>query len=465
MKNKKTVLVIIIITFTLILAGLLIWLLWPKKSSREIYIDAIKESLGITALEEAKDEDYFKDKMMKFSLDGYMSVGEEKTSEKLDFYYGKDQLYFLFTEGMGEEPITLEALMKDKKIYFTIRDVLSKFYYADLNELTQGVNIEGETETISKVMDLFEKAAFDAIDSEKLNVEDAKVTINGVEYKAKKYSYEYTGVDLYKILENFTKELKNDKKLYKELSDKLAGLANGELTLDDMIDLFLTELKPLSDSSNKLFTHTMYMRGSETIQTSLSVVLTEQPMPIIVELVSSKVENKGLEYKEVSMHLSGQKLLYGKIEEVSEGNSNISIGFMGQEIVKGYLKETDESVKLRLETTEMFSSILSGQFFESFDDSSSYVPDIDVTVDVDLKKNDNGVKGTIKAKFSVDDEAMELNYNIEAAEVSEMPKVDVSNSAPYDQMTESDKAIFDGMPSSYDIEYPNLEDFSEIYEY
>ena len=54
MKNKK--LIILIVGILLVAAGVLCFFLWPKKSKKEIYIEAVKKSLGIETIENKKDE-------------------------------------------------------------------------------------------------------------------------------------------------------------------------------------------------------------------------------------------------------------------------------------------------------------------------------------------------------------------------------------------------------------------------
>ena len=319
MKKKKTLLVVIIVAIFLLVAGLLVWFLWPKKSNKEIFTDAIKNSFGLnTTIDEdaiGEYEDYFKDKILKLNINGYAAMAGERSANNIDLYYGKQQMYLSLDESVDGEKVGVEAVLKENKLYFTLTNILSKYYYVDI----ESGNIEvKDDKAMDKLADLLDESLFGMIDDKNVVTESAEITINKVEYKVKKYSYDYTGTDLYNAINNLVKGIKNDKELYDALDKAFSSIEEATVTLDDVLDLVLSESEELKSYTKKLFTYTVYLDGSDVISTVISVVIPQESMNIPISLTMNNVENKGLVYKEMSVSTMGQKIYNAKYEETSE---------------------------------------------------------------------------------------------------------------------------------------------------
>ncbi len=462
MKKKKTLLVVIIVAIFLLVAGLLVWFLWPKKSNKEIFTDAIKNSFGLnTTIDEdaiGEYEDYFKDKILKLNINGYAAMAGERSANNIDLYYGKQQMYLSLDESVDGEKVGVEAVLKENKLYFTLTNILSKYYYVDI----ESGNIEvKDDKTMDKLADLLDESLFGMLDDKNVVTESAEITINKVEYKVKKYSYDYTGTDLYNAINNLVKGIKNDKELYDALDKAFSSIEEATVTLDDVLDLVLSESEELKSYTKKLFTYTVYLDGSDVISTVISVVIPQESMNIPISLTMNNVENKGLVYKEMSVSTMGQKIFNAKYEETSEENANISVGVMNEEVLTGYVKNTDKNFKFRLEGTDVLGSMLSGSYFFSFEDEDEDKVDTKFYIDLDLDKSDAGVKGKFKAELSMEDEGVVLDYDIKTEEVKEIPNVDLSGALPYEEMTEKDKEALQSFGSMY--QSVDLEDYYDYY--
>ncbi len=458
MKKKKTLLVVIIVVVFLLVAGLLVWFLWPKKSNKEIFTDAIKSSLGfdqVTTLDDdelSEYQDYFKDKMIKLAIDGYAVMAGERSSDKLDLYYGKDQMYLSVEEKDTTGNTGLRAVLKDKKLYFTLVDILSKYYYVDVENFQMPTVSKEDSAVASKITDLLEESFFDTIENKKVETESTKISINKKEYSVKKYSYDYTGVDLYNAINNFVKGIKNDKEIYNELNKVIESFQERDMELDDILDAITSETAVLKDYTNKLFTYTVYLDGSDVISTVITVSISQEQISIPLSFTMNNVKNNGLLFKEMYLSTMGQRMFSAKYEETSEENANMSFAIMGEDIITGYVKRTDSKFKFRIEATDVFGSMLSGNYFFAMDEDMYDMDEVDVDFyfDIDLDKSKDGVNGKIKAEFSVDDEALILDYDVKTEEVSEMPSVDLSGSAPYEEMTEEDKKALEKFSNNYE---------------
>ena len=434
MKKKKWAIIIPVIVGVLLIAGVLVWLLLPKKSEKEVLTGAIKQSLGITKIKEVVNNIDYKDLIengtIHFSLDGSIKADGEKAKIKLDSYAENEKAYFSI-DASSENELSAEALMKDGKLYFNVEDVTDKFYYMDLAEELDLDEFQEYAELIEKMDVNFEKVAnaladsfFDEIDSEKIETENTTKTINGKEYDVKKYSYEFTGKDLYNALTKFVEKIKNDKDLKKEI-EGLLETAEIQVELDEVFDELLNQLKSLEEIG-KIFTYKAYVKGDDAISGEISITIPGQNIPI------SLVINSLDDYFEIYASVIGQKLLDFVVDK---DKGVISLSVQGTEMIKG--KIGDDFVEIQ--NTEEFP--------------------MNFTLRVTTKeKKDNSFKGNVI--IEVDD--FEADFDVVVEQTKEFPKVDVSDAESFDDMPEEVQEKFSEIFGTARPNYMDAFDMSDF---
>ncbi len=414
MKKNKMLFIIPAVVCAIIVVAVLVILLLPKKSEKEILTDSIKQSLGVTKIQELIDDsdykDFFNDGVFHVNIDGKVKADGEEGKISLDGYVGKEQLYFLL-DAAAKNKLNLEALMKDNKLYFNAKDITDKFYYEDLEKevdleqfnelakLTEDVNLDTE-----KLFELLSDSLENVINSEKIETESETKTINGKDYSTKSYSYDFTGEDLYNGLTSFVKKVKEDKDLNKQLGELLEKF---ELPyeINDLLDQLTEELKQLTEIK-KLFTYKAYVKGNDTISSEFSIVIPEQNIPL--KLVVNNVDD----YFQVYASVLGQKLLDLVMDK---GNEKFSLSVQGTEILTG--KISDDYIEIH---------------------NSDVIP-TDFTIKLTIKEKD---KDTFKGNLKLVIDDVDVDFDIVSEKAKDLPKVDVSDAEPYENMPESVKEKF-----------------------
>jgi hypothetical protein len=417
---KKKGLIISIVGVVIIAITVALVLLLPGKSSKEVYTAAVKKSLGLSSIDKIKEtidyEKVLKDNIIKVTLDTEgVSVDEEKGNrtftEKMLLYVGKDNLYLTGNSLVNNKTINFEAALKDNKLYIFVKDILTKYYYTDMSATgtTQGMpKID-----IEKILNYLSDSIVETIESDKVKKESTDLTIDGKNYKVDRYSHTFTGEHLYKAVTEFIKKIKNDSELTSQLTTilKSSNVNGTTVSLDDLFNL-LTQQTESFKSLGDLFTYTLYLDGDEILSKVISVDITfgEQKMPIALTINSTD------SFKEIYVSAMGQKMYDFTVKNTSENNADISLKMLGQDVASGKLVKTDNSISVTL--------------------SGKVTNDSQFSLDANIKKiSDTQIEGTIKV-VSGDSHA---TYNIKTEKVEEVPSVDLSNSAPIEQMPESEK--------------------------
>lgn len=412
MKKKKTWLIFVIVAFVLIVLGVLLFFFWPKKSNKEIYTEAIKQSIGITSANKDIITDYQKmleNRILKLTFDGDFTVDGKNEKENVELYLGKKQMYGLFNIDTLEKKINLETLFKDEKLYFTVKDVLSKYYFIEKSALditSSQDDLELDTE---KLVELLDDTLYETIDNKDVVKDESEITINDKKYNADKYSYSFTGTYFYNVVDQFVGKVKKDKDLYSQL--KKIVEASGEGTIDEYLNSLVEEAKDLKEVE-KLFTYTIYLYKDEVVSTVVSLDIEELP----VSLVVNDITVDGKVYKQAYVSAMGSRVIECVVNQTSETNLDVVLSAMQQEILKGNITKNgnDLTFKLNIGTDEETQMVIEGNF--------KYVNEFDAT-------------GTIK----MESDGEKVEYNVKVEEAKEIPQVDVSDSAPYDEMTDLEK--------------------------
>ncbi len=453
MSKGKKALIISIVAVVFIAAIVLIWFLIPHGKSKKVqYTDAIKQSLGIKIDKEdkdekAKDKDKGKElidqisefeeaingRVIKISVNGEGELADQKG----EVYISDRDIYALINAKLEGQlnPSQVEVLMKDKKLYFTIKEVLKNYYYVEPGKYKDIVKRESVEKIVTKLEDYFIEALSDSVKSSKVEKEDNTITINGETYDTTRYSYTFTGDDIYNIFESFIKKVKDDKELNDLIIDTLKDLMNGikelnidldlgpidldNIKIDEALDSLLESLEVIK-SDKDLFTHIIHLdENDDVISMTFSINVEEGDLKIPVSLTIDNVIQNNLRYIEVSASGMGIKVFDLIIEQEDKETINFKLNVQGEEYLTGKIKYTEKEFKL---------------------DVKSKDDEINLAIDFEMEDDFEG-NGEIEYKFGKESRKV---FKIKVEEVEEMPKVDVSNSLPYEDMTEEDsKALKD----------------------
>ena len=408
MKNKK--IIILIVGILLVAAGVLCFFLWPKKSKKEIYIEAVKKSLGIETIENKKDELNSLKGVIKHIV---FEIPGEEGDTSFDAYITENKEYMnanLFEAG---QEIKFEGLFKDNKLYFTFKELLERYYFLDAKVEKNDDSIEA----LDKIEDIIKDNIVKAIDSDKVVVDDSTKTINSKEYNLKKYSYTFKGEDVYNIIKNSLEDIKNDKTLSKLLFGDVANIS-------EKINEGLKELEGIK-SYGDLVTYSVHLNGDDVVTTDIMLSITSdvggKSVPIPFVLSYSKLDG----YFEAYISAMGMRL--GEVV-ADKTKGTISIKFNGEEVLAGTISEN----KITISTV------------------GSDLPEIRFTIEK------NGNKITVNGTMG--EETFALNITVE--DVKEFPNIDVSGALPVEEATGNDKMVLESLlPAfgSFKDYFPNPE--------
>lgn len=407
MKNKTKIFVILGVAVFLIAAGVLTFVFWPKDNIKEVYTKAIKDSLGLKK-SDSKDDNRYDDKILKMAFEYNDLLEETPKNNKFEFVVDNTKkdatgyiLFDMFVEELGKNE-QYEMIVEENKVFFTVKDVFEKYYYAEAS------NEESSNDSTTEVNDdvitnAFEEAFFDVIESGNINKDSKEITINGKKYESTKYSYTFTGNDTYAVIDNAIKKIKEkDKKQYETIVQSIQ----------------LDELESLKDLGN-LFTYTVYLDDDDNvISANISVNFDFQDQKLNVVFSENQVEG----YSRYYISVAGQKLFDLELEKENDKKVELSLSMMGMKMITGELVlESENKMSFSLENTK------------------------DLEIDIDIQgtievRNDEEVNISVTSIIG-EDVKNEMKLIIDV--LDEMPKYDVSNSAPMDEMTDEEKELLE----------------------
>lgn len=424
MKNKK--LLFAIIGAVLVVAGVLcVFLLWPKKSKKEIYLEAMKKSLGfdLSQVEEKVDYEKLKDMIQHTTAEGTITAEGQAINVKADLYSTLEKIYLNLVLSDNEKNADIDMLFKDNKMYFTVKDMLEKYYiYEDYGSALPSESIPSLN--YEKLGKIFKDNFTEAIESKRIEVSDSDKIIKDVEYSTKKYLYTFTGTDAYNMLVNVIKDVKDDKELYDQLKSMIT--INGAMDFDALLEQGEKELEVLKDI-NDLLSYTVYLKGDEVISTEIVAYIPTSMAGKKASVPVTIVINNIDKYYQAYLSAVGFRMF----EFVADGVAGkLSLQYMGEEVINGTISDNKVTIK----------------------NASHLIPDFELSMDID--KTNNVVKLVLDAL------GIKGEFTIKGYEnTKEFPNIDVSGAVPYTEATVKDKEILDQMFAQKDqfVEYQSLE--------
>ena len=474
MKKKGTI-IFSILGVVLIAVGVALAILnTPKQSKKEAFVTALQRSVGFNAdgkfellnnskLNEIKELN-FDENIYKVTFNSEVTMDEAATQKgNYELYLGKNQIYALLNNFFNDDNKTIELLFKDSKLYFTVKELLNKYYYVDASETLNDVKIPTvDTEIMDKLFKYFTESFEEILEEEKINDTDEEITINSKSYKTKKYTYSFTGNTLYDMIDKFVKKVKNDKELMSSIetyfNDMVSEIIKGvnqsgfnsdetgldfdtsqleNFDLNTIIDKFMEEIKSVKDMG-ELLNHSVYTYKDDSIKTEIEVFMPQADYSNR-EADSFKQSNENVQVEKQSIILyiddvEEDGLLYGKI----------AVSSASVEMFDFVMKQTSKT-NYELKANMFSQELLTGNMTIDGDNFTFDVKTTEISpVAVNMNLSISGNTGTI----AIDSDTAKAKADFTFEKVEEMPNVDVSNSAPYTEMTDEEKELLE---KSFDL--------------
>lgn len=458
-KKVKNILVIglLIIGVIAICVGVF-FLIMP--SDKDVFTDALKQNVNNIkdmSMVGSDSEGIFtlkKDLKVKLSTDTKLTAGDNFGSLDGELYvdsYLKEIYGNLTTTGSGDKNFSIEAVLKDSKLYHKIKDVYSKFYYTDidLSSLTGGTTVNTNVDTMV-VFDYLQEAISKQLDKVEITKEDKTLTLDGDSINTKKYSAAFTEKDLYEILKNTLDKVNDNKDLREALASTFAEL-DTEFNFGEVINQ-LDELIKNADTEKTLLTYSICLDGKKVISNDFAISMEVEGTKATIRLVINSYENKnGFDNLDLYVSAMGIKIVNLEVRGKSEIKSEFSLNIANTFDISGTVESTDTKFDLSIKAymTEggaLFGSDESGEKQEVF---SMNLSSLEVAKDKEYDVN-------LELNMNIDDEEFNIKSTNKLVVVDKIPEIDLSDSAEISEMTEEEKKVYDSLFGGLSNELPSL---------
>ncbi len=430
-----------------------------QQSDREIFTESFKKNFNsIKNIQKDNDfvlgsiSDLKEDLKVKLSTDTSIESLLDTASIKGDFYLDSyaQKLYTTFDVESNLEKYSIEAVLKDSKLYHMIKDVYSKYYYTEVDLFSDTNNDEVNID-FTVVFDYLEEAIIDCVTDDNLTVEDKKITLGDETVNTKKYTVDFTQKDVVNILKSIASKLKNNKELYDYLSTLFTTSTNGE-SLDEYISMLDDMLKD-SDDTDTFISYVMYLDGEDVVSNEVAINIKSEENTVTLRFTINSYENKsGYNNFEIYLSAMGIKVFSFELLGTSDTKYDISMNILNSLSIEGTLESSSSK----------FNLVLEGNMPESaLDDSSSSAElkeflSLDLLVEEVTKNEEYNINLILKLSGDEDIQFSSTNKLLIGEEV---PDIDVSDSADMVEMTDAEIEAFNKLFGNFiDNGLTDLED-------
>lgn len=430
-----------------------------QPSDREIFTESFKKNFNsIKNIQKDNDfvlgsiSDLKEDLKVKLSTDTSIESLLDTASIKGDFYLDSyaQKLYTTFDVESNLEKYSIEAVLKDSKLYHMIKDVYSKYYYTEVDLFSDTNNDEVNID-FTVVFDYLEEAIIDCVTDDNLTVEDKKITLGDETVNTKKYTVDFTQKDVVNILKSIASKLKNNKELYDYLSTLFTTSTNGE-SLDEYISMLDDMLKD-SDDTDTFISYVMYLDGEDVVSNEVAINIKSEENTVTLRFTINSYENKsGYNNFEIYLSAMGIKVFSFELLGTSDTKYDISMNILNSLSIEGTLESSSSK----------FNLVLEGNMPESaLDDSSSSAElkeflSLDLLVEEVTKNEEYNINLILKLSGDEDIQFSSTNKLLIGEEV---PDIDVSDSADMVEMTDAEIEAFNKLFGNFiDNGLTDLED-------
>lgn len=456
-KVKKILIGLFVIIGVIAISVGVVLMLQP--SDREIFTESFKKNFNsIKNIQKDNDfvlgsiSDLKEDLKVKLSTDTSIESLLDTASIKGDFYLDSyaQKLYTTFDVESNLEKYSIEAVLKDSKLYHMIKDVYSKYYYTEVDLFSDTNNDEVNID-FTVVFDYLEEAIIDCVTDDNLTVEDKKITLGDETVNTKKYTVDFTQKDIVNILKSIASKLKNNKELYDYLSTLFTTSTNGE-SLDEYISMLDDMLKD-SDDTDTFISYVMYLDGEDVVSNEVAINIKSEENTVTLRFIINSYENKsGYNNFEIYLSAMGIKVFSFELLGTSDTKYDISMNILNSLSIEGTLESSSSK----------FNLVLEGNMPESaLDDSSTSAElkeflSLDLLVEEVTKNEEYNINLILKLSGDEDIQFSSTNKLLIGEEV---PDIDVSDSADMVEMTDAEIEAFNKLFGNFiDNGLTDLED-------
>lgn len=349
-KVKKTLLIVGIVILLVGLAVLLFFIINPKKTTRDIFTDAMQKNIkNLTSIKSEKVdilEKILTDENVKIKISTDTTVDEEDFNESVtgDLYYNKGELYSLVSLTDSGEKYEIEAVLKDSKLYHKVKDVYSKFYYTDVElEAVEASNVD-----TTVVFEYLLEALDEQVKDIELMEEEKELTLDGKVYKVNKITANFTAKDLFELLKKFMLKIKGDKEIYSTMNEIISGISKDGEDFNDLIDE-LEQMINSADDEKTLFTYSTYLDGEDVLSNEFVVSMESEGTTVSIKFViDSYVNSSGKKVFEMYLSMMGIKMMKFKSVAVSDTKSEIILSIYNTIDLEGVVNFSDKDFSLEV---------------------------------------------------------------------------------------------------------------------
>lgn len=441
-RKVKNILIIlfVIIGIASISVGVVLML---QPSDKELFTESFKKNFNNVSDVE-KDNDFVlgnildlkEDLKIKLTTDTSIESLLDTASIKGDFYLDNyaQKLYTTFDVTSNLEKYSVEAILKDSKLYHIIKDVYSKYYYTEVDLFSDDDTNDEVNIDFTVILDYLEEAVIEHVNDDNLTIEDKKITLGDENFNTKKYTVNFTQKDIISILKSVVDKVKDNKKLYNYISELFTTATSGN-NLDSYISM-LDEMLENSDDTDTFISYIMYSDGDDVISNEVAISIESEESTVTLRFTINSYENKsGYNNFEIYLSAMGIKVFSFEILGTSDTKSNISMNILNSLNVEGTLESSDSK----------FNLVLNGSIPETTTDDFSASTELKEFLSLDLLVEEAVENKEYNINLLLDlstDEKVNINSVNKLLIGEEVPDIDVSNSADMTEMTDAEMEVF-----------------------
>ena len=457
-KKVKNILIVlcVVIGIAFISIGMVFVL---KPSDKEIFVESFKKNFSNirnvgkdNVLSLGNISNLKEDLKLKLTTDTSMESNLDTASIKGDFYLDSsaEKLYTTFDIASNLEKYSIEAILKDSKLYHMVKDVYSKYYYTEVN-LSNDADIEMDV-NFTVIFDYFEEAVIEHVDDDNLTLEDKKITLGDDDFSTKKYTVNFTQKDVISILKSVSDKIKANKELYDYLSEMFTAVMSGN-SLDGYISS-LDELLENSDDTDTFVSYVMYLDGKDVISNEVAITIPSEENTITLRFTINSYENKdGYNNFEIFLSAMGIKVFSLQILGTSDVKSDISMNILNSIYFDGTLESSSSKFNLVLNGT--MPGVEEDEELSSSNGTIEFL-NLDLLMEEVVKNKEYNINLILDLSTDVTVNINSVNKLVIGEEV---PNIDVSNSADILQMTDAELEVFNKIFGNLlDYNVPDLEE-------
>ena len=263
----------------------------------------------------------------KITIDNKITYNNEELLNLTgDIYKDLNSYYFNVNSNQNENSISLEALIKNSKLYYRVKDVMEEFYYFDFD-----FNME-ETitdEDINLIIKHIKNGVINSFGDKDIDKVKTVLEIDGLKFNTNKLSITLNESKLLRILINVFKEISKDNdaiKVFQKINKDITKqqIEEGIKEIEDELNGF--DDKEMED----LFTLSIYVNVSNNpIRTEIVLggndspdSVASQTISLIYDSYNNKTNNKT---NSLTLLMNASVFIELKEEQTSKNNSNITL--------------------------------------------------------------------------------------------------------------------------------------------